>query len=218
MRYRVCVGGLALALAVLSWTPLDAQDRRPLSAQQRNLATHGLAVTPFFEGWYPNANGTYTVSFGYFNRNREEVVHVPVGAGQLHRTSGVQWDTTYSLLATPGSRCLHRHHAGGFWGKRRQAGLDDYRSWCDAFSPRKDRGKRLCPQSRCDGNGLPATDAQVAPGWARALGPDVYLRQSRYGSSGVRGRGPHWKRSESPSQDRVRRHTDDADGLGRRSV
>ena len=79
MKHRVCVGCLALALAVLSWAPLDAQDRRPLSAQQRNLATHGLAVTPFFEGWYPNANGTYTVSFGYFNRNREEVVNLPVG-------------------------------------------------------------------------------------------------------------------------------------------
>ena len=82
MKYRVCVGGLALALAVLSGTPLDAQDRqspRQLAPQQRNLATHGLAVSPFFEGWYPNSNGTYTLSFGYFNRNREEVVHLPLG-------------------------------------------------------------------------------------------------------------------------------------------
>ena len=79
MKRRVCVGVLALALAVLSWAPLDAQDRRPLSPQQRNMSAGGLAVSPFFEGWYPNANGTYTVSFGYFNRNREEVVHLPVG-------------------------------------------------------------------------------------------------------------------------------------------
>ena len=82
MKFRVCVGGLALALAVLSGTLLDAQDRQPprqLAPQQRNLATHGLAVSPFFEGWYPNSNGTYTLSFGYFNRNREEVVHVPLG-------------------------------------------------------------------------------------------------------------------------------------------
>ena len=34
---------------------------------------------PFFRGWYPNSNGTYTLSFGYFNRNREEVVHLPLG-------------------------------------------------------------------------------------------------------------------------------------------
>ena len=83
MKYRVCVGGLALALAVLSGTALGAQDRgqppRQLVPQQRNLATHGLAVSPFFEGWYRNSNGTYTVSFGYFNRNREEELYIPVG-------------------------------------------------------------------------------------------------------------------------------------------
>ena len=83
MKYRVWVGGLALAMGVFSGMPLDAQDRtRPplqLVPQQRNLATHGLAVSPFFEGWYPNTNGTYTISFGYFNRNGEEVVHVPIG-------------------------------------------------------------------------------------------------------------------------------------------
>jgi hypothetical protein len=83
MKYRVCVRGLALVLAVLSGTSLVAQDRRQpsrqLVPQQRNLATHGLAVSPFFEGWYPNSNGTYTLSFGYFNRNREEVVQAPIG-------------------------------------------------------------------------------------------------------------------------------------------
>ncbi len=79
MKYRVCVGCLTLALAVLSWAPLAAQDRRPLSAHERNLAAGGLAVSPFVEGWYRNANGTYTISFGYFNRNREVAENVPIG-------------------------------------------------------------------------------------------------------------------------------------------
>jgi hypothetical protein len=83
MRCRVSIGSL-LALVVLSTTAVDAQDRRqlagPLVPQQRNLATHGLPVSPFFEGWYANSNGTYTLSFGYFNRNREEVVEAPLGA------------------------------------------------------------------------------------------------------------------------------------------
>lgn len=39
----------------------------------------GQAVSPVFEGWYPNANGTFSLSFGYFNRNLEEVVEVPIG-------------------------------------------------------------------------------------------------------------------------------------------
>ena len=40
----------------------------------------GLSVTPAFEGWYRNHDGTYSLSFGYFNRNLEEVVDIPVGA------------------------------------------------------------------------------------------------------------------------------------------
>jgi len=37
------------------------------------------AVSPFFEGWFANPDGTYTLSFGYFNRNREQVVEIPRG-------------------------------------------------------------------------------------------------------------------------------------------
>ena len=99
MTYRVCVGCLALALAVLSRAPLDAQDRRPLSAQQRNLAAGGLAVSPYFEGWYRNANGTYTVSFGYFNRNREEVVSLPVGPDNFIEPS--EFNGTQPTLFSP---------------------------------------------------------------------------------------------------------------------
>lgn len=39
----------------------------------------GLTVTPAFEGWYPNADGTFSLSFGYYNRNFQEVVDIPVG-------------------------------------------------------------------------------------------------------------------------------------------
>ncbi len=39
----------------------------------------GQTVTPVFEGWYENPDGTYSISFGYFNRNSEEVIDIPVG-------------------------------------------------------------------------------------------------------------------------------------------
>lgn len=32
-----------------------------------------------YEGWYRYADGTYALSFGYFNRNAGEVVEIPVG-------------------------------------------------------------------------------------------------------------------------------------------
>jgi hypothetical protein len=36
-------------------------------------------VFPFFEGWYDNGDGTYTISFGYLNRNATRVIEIPHG-------------------------------------------------------------------------------------------------------------------------------------------
>lgn len=44
------------------------------------MTARGQSVTPVYEGWYRNADGTRTLSFGYFNRNGEEVMEIPVGA------------------------------------------------------------------------------------------------------------------------------------------
>jgi hypothetical protein len=43
----------------------------------------GQSVSPVYEGWYKNADGTYSLSFGYFNRNAKEVVEVPIGANNF---------------------------------------------------------------------------------------------------------------------------------------
>jgi hypothetical protein len=39
----------------------------------------GQSVTPAFEGWYKNPDGTYSISFGYFNRNSRETLEIPIG-------------------------------------------------------------------------------------------------------------------------------------------
>jgi hypothetical protein len=39
----------------------------------------GQTITPSFEGWYRNPDGTYSLSFGYYNRNLAERVDLPVG-------------------------------------------------------------------------------------------------------------------------------------------
>jgi hypothetical protein len=39
----------------------------------------GQNVVPVFEGWVPNEDGTFSLLFGYFNRNWEEDVFIPVG-------------------------------------------------------------------------------------------------------------------------------------------
>jgi hypothetical protein len=39
----------------------------------------GQDVTPAFEGWMANSDGTFTLYFGYMNRNYEEELDIPVG-------------------------------------------------------------------------------------------------------------------------------------------
>ncbi len=71
---RLLVGGLAAAMLIGS-PSLGAQLQRPLAP----LPPNGLRVAPFFDGWYPNTDGTVTLSFGYSNLNLTELVEIPLG-------------------------------------------------------------------------------------------------------------------------------------------
>ena len=54
----------------------------PAPARGQSLAPirpSGQTVTPVYEGWYRNPDGTYSLSFGYFNRNSQETLDIPVG-------------------------------------------------------------------------------------------------------------------------------------------
>lgn len=39
----------------------------------------GQSVTPAFEGWFKNDDGTFTLLVGYFNRNLKQTLDIPVG-------------------------------------------------------------------------------------------------------------------------------------------
>jgi hypothetical protein len=71
---RWLIGGLVIAMFIGS-LPLGAQGLRPLAP----LPPEGLRVAPFFDGWYQNPDGTITLSFGYSNLNRDEVMEIPLG-------------------------------------------------------------------------------------------------------------------------------------------
>ncbi|MBM41144.1 MAG: hypothetical protein CL483_04365 [Acidobacteria bacterium] len=43
------------------------------------LRPSGGPVVPIFEGWFRNLDGTFELSFGFFNVNTEEVIEVPLG-------------------------------------------------------------------------------------------------------------------------------------------
>jgi hypothetical protein len=65
------------ALAVVSFAVLllaSATEAQPRVSYER---TQG--ISPAYEGWMENADGSYSIVFGYMNRNWEEELHIPVG-------------------------------------------------------------------------------------------------------------------------------------------
>ncbi|HVS66394.1 MAG TPA: hypothetical protein VMT85_23145 [Thermoanaerobaculia bacterium] len=77
-RHSSRAGLLATAGALLAAGALSAR-QLPLSPPR----DAGQTVTPVFEGWYPNPDGTFSLSFGYYNRNREQVIEIPIGSGNF---------------------------------------------------------------------------------------------------------------------------------------
>jgi hypothetical protein len=76
MRKRFALAVVLTTAGLAGWIVPGAAQQPPLSPARET----GQTVTPAFEGWYPNGDGTISMSFGYFNRNSKEVVDVPIGA------------------------------------------------------------------------------------------------------------------------------------------
>ena len=39
----------------------------------------GASITPAFEGWYENPDGSFSLLVGYYNRNTKETLDIPIG-------------------------------------------------------------------------------------------------------------------------------------------
>lgn len=70
-RYGWWMPALAVFAALLAVAASGASGQITYSSGQN--------IAPSFEGWMPNPDGTIEIRFGYFNRNFEEHLHVPVG-------------------------------------------------------------------------------------------------------------------------------------------
>jgi hypothetical protein len=58
----------------------------PASGQERYKT--GQTVAPAYEGWEQNADGSFNLVFGYFNRNWEEETYVPIGPNNTIEPGG----------------------------------------------------------------------------------------------------------------------------------
>ena len=75
---RPVVFGLALVVTSSVWRlgqPARAQTTLPLEPASRS----GQSITPAFEGWYPNPDGSFSLLLGYYSRNATQTVDIPIG-------------------------------------------------------------------------------------------------------------------------------------------
>jgi hypothetical protein len=83
-RYRSWVVAASLASVTLlvigasaqaPQAPPPPQTPLPLTPQRER----GASISPAYEGWYPNADGSFSMLLGYYNRNGKEPLDIPVG-------------------------------------------------------------------------------------------------------------------------------------------
>src|SRR6478736_477103 len=96
MAFAIPIGKLAFGNQQLRWEMRSPMVLRLLtmaaiaaggamvSAQGQLLPSYpklgfGASVTPAYDGWYDNADGTHTFLIGYYNRNWNEEVDIPIG-------------------------------------------------------------------------------------------------------------------------------------------
>jgi hypothetical protein len=70
---------LLLALCAVGVASQAAGLSRVIAAQTRFMYSSGQGVSPAYEGWWPNPDGSFTMFFGYMNSNWLHEFDVPVG-------------------------------------------------------------------------------------------------------------------------------------------
>jgi hypothetical protein len=70
----------AATLAIVAGWALSTSAQSPKTALPLDpLRERGASITPAFEGWYTNADGSFSMLLGYYNRNSKEPLDIPVG-------------------------------------------------------------------------------------------------------------------------------------------
>lgn len=68
---------LVLAVRVVATAGQAPQSSGPLPLEP--VRERGQSVTPAYEGWFANKDGSFSILVGYFNRNQKQALDIPVG-------------------------------------------------------------------------------------------------------------------------------------------
>jgi hypothetical protein len=77
MRHRRWVMAASFGI-VTGWVAAGAQ-RAQTNLPLDPARERGTSITPAYEGWYPNPDGSFSMLIGYYNRNAKEALDIPVG-------------------------------------------------------------------------------------------------------------------------------------------
>lgn len=70
---------VTLALTLLAGWTVIAAAQQPTVLPMGPPRERGASVTPAYEGWYRNDDGSFSMLIGYYNRNSKEALTIPVG-------------------------------------------------------------------------------------------------------------------------------------------
>jgi len=81
MKMKTLTAMAAAILLVMPVVPVQAQPRSAANNPLGLAPPSGRAIVPIMEGAYDNEeDGSFTVSFGYLNRNMDSSVYIPLGS------------------------------------------------------------------------------------------------------------------------------------------
>jgi hypothetical protein len=90
-RFAVVPSGAAIVFASVAIVSLALSAYAQFKFKQvpaERPHESGESVTPAYEGWWQNSDGTYNLLFGYFNRNTKETFDIPIGPNNHMELSG----------------------------------------------------------------------------------------------------------------------------------
>ena len=76
------------ALLLLAFVCLPSAQPSAQQLAMEPLKDSGSNIYPAFEGWYKNDDGTFTLLIGYYNRNKKEVLDIPIGPENMIEPGG----------------------------------------------------------------------------------------------------------------------------------
>jgi hypothetical protein len=87
-----------------------------LPLQLEPLGDSGEAIYPAFEGWGPHKDGTDVLLLGYFNRNKGQVLDIPIGPNNRSEPGGPVYGQPTHRARTPNG--VLRFHFEGLRRKK----------------------------------------------------------------------------------------------------